>query len=203
MAQSPKHPAAEHHHEAAGHHHAAAHHHHQAEHHHAMGEHEEAKQHAQAAREHSDLAHKHTETRTRIPTSDARRADGMHFHDLRLRRQQHFIDVSSHVRCPRNSPLRARQDRRGCLNPMVCRCGRDGIGRSWTRAPRRKSAEGRNGSPLSRAVQPDGGADGAITHKNGPRCIQAAAGPCFAFAKRSVLIHNILRHRERFTPTAA
>ncbi len=32
MAQSPKHPASDHHHQAAAHHHAASHHHHQAAH---------------------------------------------------------------------------------------------------------------------------------------------------------------------------
>ena len=46
MAQSPKHPASEHHHHAAAYHHAAAHHHHQAADHHERGEHKEAKEHA-------------------------------------------------------------------------------------------------------------------------------------------------------------
>src|SRR5208337_3635372 len=57
-----------------------------------------------------------------------------------------------------------------------------------------------------RAGQPEGGAPPGQFHaQNGPRCIQAAAGSCFAFAKRSVLIQTILRYRERlnFTPTAA
>ena len=46
---------------------------------------------------------------------------------------------------------------------------------------------------------------GVLLTQNGPRCIQAAAGSCFAFAKRSVLIQTILRYRERlaFALTAA
>lgn len=38
---------------------------------------------------------------------------------------------------------------------------------------------------------------GVLRTQNGPRCIQAAAGSCFAFAKRSVLIQTSLRCRER------
>ena len=38
---------------------------------------------------------------------------------------------------------------------------------------------------------------GVLRTQNGPRCIQAAAGSCFAFAKRSVLRQTILRCRER------
>jgi len=48
MAQSPKHPAGEHHHQAA--------------HHHDLGQHEDAKKHATAALEHGELAHKNTTT---------------------------------------------------------------------------------------------------------------------------------------------
>jgi hypothetical protein len=46
---------------------------------------------------------------------------------------------------------------------------------------------------------------GVLRTQNGPRCIQAAAGSCFAFAKRSVLIQTILRYRGRlaFAFTAA
>ena len=62
MAQSPKHPASEHHFLASAHHQAAAHHHLQAAHLHDLGQHEEAKEHATAAHEHSELAHKHTTT---------------------------------------------------------------------------------------------------------------------------------------------
>ena len=46
MAQSPKHPASEHHFLASAHHQAAAHHHLQAAHLHDLGQHEAAKEHA-------------------------------------------------------------------------------------------------------------------------------------------------------------
>jgi len=60
MAETKKHPAAEHHLNAAAHHAAAAHHHHEAAHHHNEGKHEDAKSHSVAAHEHSTHAHKHT-----------------------------------------------------------------------------------------------------------------------------------------------
>ena len=44
---------------------------------------------------------------------------------------------------------------------------------------------------------------GVLRTQNGPRCIQAAAGSCFAFAKRSVSRQIILRCRERMARTVA
>ena len=63
-----------------------------------------------------------------------------------------------------------------------------------------------NARPDDSADPRRGGADRGQFHaQNGPRCIQAAAGSCFAFAKRSVLIQTTLRCRERlnFTRTVA
>ena len=78
MAQSPKHPASEHHFLASAHHQAAAHHHLQAAHLHDLGQHEEAKEHQLRL---TNIASSPTNIR-RLPTVILRRRPSADHHVL-------------------------------------------------------------------------------------------------------------------------